>query len=96
MLDGIANEPACSRRGDDTEQEVSREMYQEARPLRKESRNWKEYAARMAGDIAIAAFEPTPEKILSFHQEAERLEATRIDETKTAREALRLHMCKRL
>jgi hypothetical protein len=30
-----------------------------------------------AGDIDIAEFRPTPEKLLSFHQEAERLEAAR-------------------
>jgi hypothetical protein len=34
-------------------------------------------AARAAGDIDIAAFQPTPEKILGFHQETKRLEAAR-------------------
>jgi hypothetical protein len=65
-----------------TRAEVANEMYRKARPLRKESRDWKEYAHRtvwyafgVAGDIDIADFKPTPEKILSFHQEAERLEA---------------------
>lgn len=77
-----------------TRQEVANELHREARPLRKEkeSRGWKNYAARtvwyafgVAGDIDIAAFKPTPEKILSFHQEAERLEAERMAES--AREA---------
>lgn len=65
-----------------TRADVANEMYRKAQPLRKESRDWKEYARRMswyafgpAGDIDIAAARPTPEKILSFHQEAERLEA---------------------
>jgi hypothetical protein len=65
-----------------TREEVANEMYRKARPLRKEeSRDWKEYGHRavwyafgVAGDIDIADFRPTPEKILSFHQEAERLE----------------------
>jgi hypothetical protein len=68
-----------------TRAEVANEMYRKARPLRKESRDWKEYAARVAwyafgvaGDIDIAAARPTPEKILSFHQEAERLEVARL------------------
>jgi hypothetical protein len=60
-------------------------MCTKARPLRKEeSRDWKEYAHRtvwyafgVAGDIDIADFRPTPKKILSFHQEAERQEAER-------------------
>lgn len=73
-----------------TRPEVANEMYRKARPLRKEkeSRDWKNYAARavwyafgVAGDIDIATFEPTPEKILSFHQEAEKLEAERQGET---------------
>jgi hypothetical protein len=72
------------RLGGYTRGDVANEMYRKARPLRQEteSRDWKEYAARMAwyafgvaGDIDIAAFKPTPEKILSFNQEAERLEA---------------------
>jgi hypothetical protein len=64
-----------------TREEVANEMYRKARPFRKESRDWKEYAHRTvwyafgtAGDIDIAEFKPTQEKILSFHQEAERLE----------------------
>jgi hypothetical protein len=65
-----------------TRAEVANEMYRKARPLRKEeSRGWKEYAHRtvwyafgVAGDIDIADFKPTQEKILEFHQEAERLE----------------------
>jgi hypothetical protein len=70
-----------------TRGDVANEMYRQARPLRKEteSRDWKDYAARMAwyafgpaGDIDIAAARPTPEKILSFHQEAEKLEAARL------------------
>jgi hypothetical protein len=67
-----------------TRADVANEMYRKARPLRKESRDWKEYARRTvwyafgtAGDIDIAEFKPTQEKILSFHQEAERLEAAR-------------------
>jgi hypothetical protein len=67
-----------------TRAEVANEMYRKARPLRKESRDWKEYARRTvwyafgtAGDIDIAEFRPSPEKILIFHQEAERLEAER-------------------
>jgi hypothetical protein len=36
------------------------------------------YAFGAAGDIDIAAFRPTPEKILSFQQEAKRLEAARL------------------
>ena len=71
-----------------TRHEVADEMYRKARPLRQESRDWKHYGHRMvwyafgpAGDIDIAAFKPTPEKILSFHQEAESLEAARLGET---------------
>jgi hypothetical protein len=68
-----------------THAEVANEMYRKARPLRKEeSRDWKEYARRAvwyafgaAGDIDIAEFRPAQEKILEFHQEAERLEAER-------------------
>jgi DNA-directed RNA polymerase specialized sigma24 family protein len=33
------------------------------------------YAFGAAGDVDIADFKPAPENILSFHQEAERLEA---------------------
>jgi hypothetical protein len=81
-----------------TREEVANEMYRKARPLRKEeSRDWKEYGHRavwyafgVAGDVDIAEFRPTPEKILSFHQEAERLEAARMEET--AREAPRMRM----
>jgi hypothetical protein len=64
-----------------TRAEVANEMYRKARPLRQESRNWKEYAHMavwyafgVAGDIDIADFKPTTENILDFHQEAERLE----------------------
>jgi hypothetical protein len=68
-----------------TRAEVANEMYRKARPLRKEeSRDWKEYGHRAvwyafgaAGDIDIADFKPTPEQIVSFHQEAERLEMER-------------------
>jgi hypothetical protein len=71
-----------------TRAEVANEMYRKARPLRKEeSRDWKEYARRTvwyafgaAGDVDIAAFQPTPEKILSFHQEAVKIEAGRVRE----------------
>ena len=71
-----------------TASEVANEIYRKARPLREEDRDWKEYARRMAwyafgaaGDIDIAAYKPTQEDILSFHQEAERLEAERMGET---------------
>ena len=67
--------------------EVADEMFKKARPLRmeKERRDWKSYARRMAqyafgapGDIDIAHAQLTPEKILHFHQEAEKLEAARL------------------
>jgi hypothetical protein len=67
--------------------EVADEMFKKARPPRmeKERRDWKSYARRMAqyafgapGDIDIAHAGPTPEKILNFQQEAERLEAARL------------------
>ncbi|MDR1660086.1 MAG: relaxase/mobilization nuclease domain-containing protein, partial [Desulfovibrio sp.] len=68
-----------------TRAEVANEMYRKARPLRKESRDWKEYAHRTvwyafgaAGDVDIADFKPALENILSFHQEAERLEEARL------------------
>jgi hypothetical protein len=63
--------------------EVADEMFKKARPLRKEKerRDWKSYARRMAqyafgapGDIDIAQAGLTPEKILHFQQEAEKLE----------------------
>jgi hypothetical protein len=66
--------------------EVADEMFKKARPLRKdtERRDWKSYARRTAqyafgasGDIDIANAGLTPEKILSFHQEAETLDAAR-------------------
>jgi hypothetical protein len=82
-----------------TAPEVANEMYRKARPLRTENRDWKDYARRTAwyafgaaGDIDIAAFKPTPEKIQSFHQEAERLEAERLGETAQVQEAPRLRM----
>jgi hypothetical protein len=67
--------------------EVADEMFKKARPLRmeKERRDWKSYARRMAqyafgapGDIDIAHAQLTPEKILNFQQEAEKLEAMRL------------------
>jgi hypothetical protein len=67
--------------------EVADAMFKKARPLRmeKERRDWKSYARRTAqyafgapGDIDLAAFQPTPKKILSFHQEAEKIEAARL------------------
>ena len=79
--------------------EVANELYRKARPFRKEkeSRDWKHYGARTvryafgaAGTIDIAAFEPTPEKMLSFHHEAERLEMARTGET--AQEAPRMRL----
>ena len=66
-----------------TRQETANEMYRQARPRRSgsESRDWIAYGRRIiryaygvAGDIDIAAASPTPEKIVAFHQEAERLE----------------------
>jgi hypothetical protein len=85
-----------------TMQEVGNEMYKKARPLREENRNWKDYAPRMAwyafgaaGDIDIAAFKPTQESILNFHQEAEKLEAARmgkVEQEEAEREAPRLRM----
>jgi hypothetical protein len=68
-----------------TREEVANGMYRKARPLRKESRDWKEYARRTvwyafgtAGDVDIAEFKPTQADIMKFHQEAERLEAARL------------------
>jgi hypothetical protein len=76
-----------------TRVEVANEMYRKARPLRRESRDWKDYARRTvwyafgaAGDVDIADFKPTPEKILSFHAEAEKLGAAR----EVSRETLRM------
>jgi hypothetical protein len=67
-----------------TRAEVANEMYRKARPLRKENRDWKEYARRAvwyafgaAGDVDIADFKPTQADIMKFHQEAERMEAER-------------------
>jgi hypothetical protein len=64
-----------------TDTEVGNEIYHKARPLHKESRDWPDYARKMvsyafdaSGDIDIAVFNPTREKILSFYVEAERLE----------------------
>jgi hypothetical protein len=79
--------------------EVANEMYRKARPLRKkESRDWKEYAHRTvwyafgaAGDVDIAEFKPTQEQILSFHQEAERLEAAKKQTQEPQRPMLRMH-----
>jgi hypothetical protein len=84
--------------------EVADEMFKIARPLRKENerRDWKIYARRMAqyafgapGDLDLAAFQPTPEKILSFQQEVEKLEAARLaaereKETEQQRPAFRM------
>jgi hypothetical protein len=70
-----------------TYNEVGNAIYKQVRSLRgeQEHRSWDDYPQRMinyafgaAGDIDIAAFRPTPEKITSFHQEAERLEAARL------------------
>jgi hypothetical protein len=80
-----------------TRQEVGNEIYKKARPLRKESRDWQDYANRLvwyafgaAGNIDIAAFKPTQENILHFHQEAEKVEAARTGEMEC--EAPRLRM----
>ena len=84
--------------------EVADEMFKKARPLRKdmERRDWKIYARRMAqyafgtpGDIDIAHAQLTPEKILNFQREAERLEKARLaaereKETEQQRLALRM------
>lgn len=84
-----------------TRGDAANEIYHKARPLRQdqEHRDWKHYAARTvwyafgpAGDIDIAAFKPTPEKILSFHQEAEKLEAARVGETDAMQEPQKLRM----
>jgi hypothetical protein len=83
-----------------TAPEVGNEIFRKARQLRKdkEGRDWQDYANRIvwyafgaAGNIDIAAFKPTPEKILNFHQEAERLEAARTGEV--VQEAPRLRTC---
>lgn len=69
-----------------TQVETANELYHKARPQRKEkeSRNWIAYGHRVlryaygvAGDIDIAAFKPTQEKILAFSREVEKLEAAR-------------------
>jgi hypothetical protein len=81
-----------------TRTEVANEMYRKARPLRKEeSRDWKKYARRavwyafgVAGDIDIADFKPTPEIIVSFHQEAERLKAEKMHVTEAQRQVFRM------
>jgi hypothetical protein len=85
-----------------TRQEVANEIHRKARPTRKEGRDWDDYINRTvwyafgaAGDIDIAAFKPRPEKILAFHQEAEKLEAARLGEVRqeeVEREAPRLRM----
>jgi hypothetical protein len=69
--------------------DVANEMYRKARSLRKENRDWKDYARRTvwyafgaAGDIDLAAFNPTQERIRSFHAEAEKIEAERLRETR--------------
>jgi hypothetical protein len=67
--------------------EVADEIFKKVRPLRKDSedRDRKIYARYMAqyafgvpGGIYLTAFQPTPEKILSFQQEAEKLETARL------------------
>jgi hypothetical protein len=67
-----------------TREDVANEMYRKARPIREESRDWKDYARRTvwyafgaAGDVDIAEFKPTQTDIMKFHQEAERLGAAR-------------------
>jgi len=83
-----------------TAPEVGNEIFRNARQLRKgkESRDWQDYANRMtwyafgaAGNIDIAVFKPTQEKILAFHQEAEKVEAARAEEV-MEREAPRMRM----
>ena len=84
-----------------TPQETANEMHRKARPLRMETehRDWRNYYSRtvwyafgVAGDIDIATEKPTPEQILAFHQEAERLEAARAGAVEEAREAPRPRM----
>ncbi len=81
--------------------EVGNEIYRKAQALRAktEHRDWKDYAGKItvsafgaAGHIAIMNFKPTQEKILEFHQEAERLEAARTGAVEEMREAPRLRM----
>lgn len=62
--------------------EAANEIYKQARPSRSEKRDWPayvrgiaRYAYGVAGDIDIDAFQPTPEKVLAFQQETEKLEA---------------------
>jgi hypothetical protein len=66
-------------------QETVNELYRQAPPLRQESRDWKSYVRRIslyafgsAGNIDIAAFQPTMEKIYKFYQEAAQIEAARL------------------
>jgi hypothetical protein len=84
-----------------TMKEVGREIIRQAQTLRGkiEHRDWKDYAGKTtiyafgaAGHIDIMNFKPTPEKILSFHQEAERLEAARMGTVEIEREAPRMRM----
>ena len=64
-------------------QETANELYRQARPLRagSENRDWIAYVRRavwyaygVAGDIDIANAHLTPERIMAFHHEAEKLE----------------------
>ena len=70
-----------------TYREVGNALYTQARTQREEHehRNWKDYPQRMInyafgvpGDIDIAAFNPTPEIMQTFHREAEQIEAKRL------------------
>lgn len=67
-----------------TIQDTANELFQKARPPRKEKerRDWKTYARETAryaftvpGDIDIAAADLTPEQIARFAREAEQAEA---------------------
>ncbi|MDL2267286.1 relaxase/mobilization nuclease domain-containing protein [Desulfovibrio sp. OttesenSCG-928-G15] len=66
-----------------SKQETANEFYQQARPRRSEAenRNWIAYGRRLvryafgvAGDIDLESAVLTPEKVLAFCQEAEKLE----------------------
>jgi hypothetical protein len=81
--------------------EVGKEIFHNPQALRgkTEHRDWKEYANRTvlyafgaAGHIDIMEFKPTSEKILVFHQDAEKLEAARMGAVEEVREAPRLRM----
>jgi hypothetical protein len=78
---------------------IANEIGREAQALRgaDEHRDWQNYARDTAyyafspaGDIDIVNYHFTPEKILAFHQEAERLEAERVGAVEAVQEAERM------